>query len=567
MPEDKRVTEKQKIERQDYKAIFHLLKQGKAGGNGMKINLRLEPRGNSRSVILEKETTIESLYRKYEEELPYTILAAKVDNKIEDLNFVLQKDCDVELLDMRTQAANLIYQNSLCLIYLKAIDDVLGNVEVDIENALNKGLFTEIKTGGKITAKEIHQIEKRMRELVEADIPFVKEEVTEKEAGEIFLKNGQPEKFDILLEEKDSRKRRRIPFYSLNGYRDFFYGLMTPSTGYIRYFQVMKYRRGVLLRFPHPSAPDRIPEYVDEKMLYKTFGEQSLSLIHILTTDWHWSPYGTIAGEIGRSIETFRLFNEKRAFNGEDFRQKTEALLKQQDRLVIILNTPAHNPTGYSLTLEDWNQVAEVLNHVPQDKKITLLVDMAYLDFAGEGEKYREFFPVLDQLNSNILPVIAHSLSKAYTLYGMRCGAMICMAKSQEVAQEFKRVCEYSSRGSWSNCCRAPQVILTKIYEDPALLERVHQERAGFRDMLLRRGKAFEKAAEQAGLEVVPFDAGFFISVPCDDPDRVSAELEKEGIFTVPLAKGIRVSVASISEERCRMLPERILEAIRACEK
>ena len=104
-------------------------------GNGMKINLRLEPRGNSRSVILEKETTIESLYRKYEEELPYTILAAKVDNKIEDLNFVLQKDCDVELLDMRTQAANLIYQNSLCLIYLKAIDDVLGNVEVDIENA------------------------------------------------------------------------------------------------------------------------------------------------------------------------------------------------------------------------------------------------------------------------------------------------------------------------------------------------------------------------------------------------------------------------------------------------
>ena len=287
----------------------------------------------------------------------------------------------------------------------------------------------------------------------------------------------------------------------------------------------------------------------------------------VLTTDWHWSPYGTIAGEIGRSIETFRLFNEKRAFNGEDFRQKTEALLKQQDRLVIILNTPAHNPTGYSLTLEDWNQVAEVLNHVPQDKKITLLVDMAYLDFAGEGEKYREFFPVLDQLNSNILPVIAHSLSKAYTLYGMRCGAMICMAKSQEVAQEFKRVCEYSSRGSWSNCCRAPQVILTKIYEDPALLERVHQERAGFRDMLLRRGKAFEKAAEQAGLEVVPFDAGFFISVPCDDPDRVSAELEKEGIFTVPLAKGIRVSVASISEERCRMLPERILEAIRACEK
>ena len=345
MPEDKRVTEKQKIERQDYKAIFHLLKQGKAGGNGMKINLRLEPRGNSRSVILEKETTIESLYRKYEEELPYTILAAKVDNKIEDLNFVLQKDCDVELLDMRTQAANLIYQNSLCLIYLKAIDDVLGNVEVDIENALNKGLFTEIKTGGKITAKEIHQIEKRMRELVEADIPFVKEEVTEKEAGEIFLKNGQPEKFDILLEEKDSRKRRRIPFYSLNGYRDFFYGLMTPSTGYIRYFQVMKYRRGVLLRFPHPSAPDRIPEYVDEKMLYKTFGEQS-----------RWGKLMKISyvSDLNKKIDTGEykeLIQLSEALHERKIVEIADMITRQKKRIVLIAGPSSSGKTTFARRL------------------------------------------------------------------------------------------------------------------------------------------------------------------------------------------------------------------------
>ena len=284
----------------------------------------------------------------------------------------------------------------------------------------------------------------------------------------------------------------------------------------------------------------------------------------ILVTDWHWSPYNTIAGEIGRGVETFRLFNDQKQFNGEDFRQKVEGLLAKQERLVIILNTPAHNPTGYSLTMEDWEQVAETLENIPAAKKVTLLVDVAYLDFAGDGEKYREFLPVLDRMSSHILPVIAYSLSKSYTLYGMRCGAMICMAKSEAVAQEFKRVCEYSSRGTWSNCCRAPQVILTKIYEDPALLAKVHQERAGFRDMLLRRGKAFETAAEEVGLEIVPFDAGFFTSVPCSDPDGVSGKLEEEGIFTVPLAKGVRVSVASISEEKCRMLPAKILEAIRA---
>lgn len=82
--------------------------------------------------------------------------------------------------------------------------------------------------------------------------------------------------------------------------------------------------------------------------------------------------------------------------------------------------------------------------------------------------------------------------------------------------------------------------------------------------MLLRRGKAFEKAAAECGLEMVPFDAGFFASIPCSNPDKVSARLEKEGIFLVPLAKGLRVSIASVSEQVCCMLPSRILAAMKA---
>ena len=65
------------------------------------------------------------------------------------------------------------------------------------------------------------------------------------------------------------------------------------------------------------------------------------------------------------------------------------------------------------------------------------------------------------------------------------------------------------------------------------------------------RGKAFEAALAEEGVQSVPFDAGFFASIASDDPDAVSMELEKEGIFTVPLAKGVRVSVASISKEKC----------------
>ena len=80
--------------------------------------------------------------------------------------------------------------------------------------------------------------------------------------------------------------------------------------------------------------------------------------------------------------------------------------------------------------------------------------------------------------------------------------------------------------------------------------------------MLLARGHGFEEEAAKVGLEIVPFDAGFFVSIPCDNPDAVCAKLEKEGVFLIPMGKGIRVSVASISEAACRKLPAMIKAAM-----
>lgn len=283
----------------------------------------------------------------------------------------------------------------------------------------------------------------------------------------------------------------------------------------------------------------------------------------VLTSDWHWAPYRTIAEEIGRSIDTFPLFTQDGKFDLDGFADGVRRLLAEQDHLVIILNTPAHNPTGYALTMEDWRGVIRILTaETTPDKSVALLVDVAYIDFAGDEEAYRAFLPLLEELPENVLPVMAYSMSKTFTLYGMRCGAMICMAKTAELAEEFKRVCEFSARGSWSNCARAGQSVIARIFADEALLAEVTEERRKIRELLLARGRAFEEEAARVGLETVPFDAGFFISIPCENPDEVSAKLEKEGIFLVPLAKGLRMSVASVSEERCRKIPAKIVEAM-----
>ncbi|MBQ4468310.1 MAG: aminotransferase class I/II-fold pyridoxal phosphate-dependent enzyme [Firmicutes bacterium] len=278
----------------------------------------------------------------------------------------------------------------------------------------------------------------------------------------------------------------------------------------------------------------------------------------VLVADWFWAPYRTIATEIGREIQTFKFFDEERKFNIEDFKANVLELLEAQDSLVIIINSPAHNPTGYSLSVADWRNIKAIFEKTPQNKHVALFCDVAYIDFAGDEEEYRQFLPVLDEMPENVLPVIGYSASKTFTMYGMRCGAMICIAKTPAIAVEFKSACEFSSRGSWSNCNRAPQTVIAKIFADPELKKMVDDERAEYRDMLIRRGRAFEAAAKECGLEMVPFDAGFFASMPMPNPDEVAAELEKENIFLVPLAKGIRASVASMSEENCKMVPARI---------
>ena len=308
----------------------------------MKIQLKKDPRGSFEEITVEKGTTIEAICQKYAQELPYRILLARVNYKYESLTYELHRECRVELLDMRTQAANLVYQNSLSLMYLKAVEDVLGPVEVDIENALNKGLYTEIKSETPVTAKEVKAIQERMEELAAADLPFIPEGLSKEEAIELFTRTGREDKIALLGENP---KTKKVRFYSLDGHRDFFYGQMVPSTGYIALFQIMKYRRGVLVRFPHPSDPNRIPNYVDEKVLYKTFGEQS-----------RWGKLMGIdyAFDLNRKIEEGKfkeLIQLSEALHERRIVEIADMITRQKKRIILIAGPSSSGKTTFAQRL------------------------------------------------------------------------------------------------------------------------------------------------------------------------------------------------------------------------
>ena len=287
----------------------------------------------------------------------------------------------------------------------------------------------------------------------------------------------------------------------------------------------------------------------------------------ILTSDWYWGPYSVLCKEALRKLDTYQLFDEQQNFNIKAFELKVNDLLKKQDSLVIIINTPAHNPTGFSLTDDDWTKVLDVCKSEAKDstKKITILVDIAYIDYAGEKNETRRFLKQFSNLPANILGILAFSMSKGYTMYGQRTGAMIGISSSKEISKEFADIRQYTSRATWSNVNRGAMQLLATIYNDKQLLSQFEKERDGFYELIKERANIFMAEAKECGLNMLPYRAGFFISIPSSDSDAVCNKLHDDLIYAVPLAAGVRIAVCAVPSRKIKGMAEKTLKAMRNC--
>lgn len=287
----------------------------------------------------------------------------------------------------------------------------------------------------------------------------------------------------------------------------------------------------------------------------------------ILTSDWYWGPYSVLCKEALRKLDTYQLFDEQQNFNIKAFELKVNDLLKKQDSLVIIINTPAHNPTGFSLTDDDWTKVLDVCKSEAKDstKKITILVDIAYIDYAGEKNETRRFLKQFSNLPANILGILAFSMSKGYTMYGQRTGAMIGISSSKEISKEFADINQYTSRATWSNINRGAMQLLATIYNDKQLLSQFEKERDGFYELIKERANIFMTEAKECGLNMLPYRAGFFISIPSSDSDAVCNKLHDDLIYAVPLAAGVRIAVCAVPSRKIKGMAEKTLKAMKNC--
>ena len=274
-----------------------------------------------------------------------------------------------------------------------------------------------------------------------------------------------------------------------------------------------------------------------------------------------WGSYNLMAQMNNLQVETYSLF-EGDHFNVDSFKRTCQAVMAKQNKLVVVINDPCHNPTGYSLTREEWNEVIAFLNECSQTHSVVLLNDIAYIDYAYGQKQAKEYFSVFDQISENIVVVVAFSLSKSMTSYGLRCGAAIIMGQKEEAVQELKIVFEKDARATWSNINNGAMATFVDVMDHH--LEAYDHERLHYVSLLKERSDIFVKEAEEVGLKHYPYKEGFFVTLSMDNQtrDKYHEALMKNHIYTVKVNLGIRVAVCSLSVEKIKGLAKKMKEIL-----
>lgn len=284
-----------------------------------------------------------------------------------------------------------------------------------------------------------------------------------------------------------------------------------------------------------------------------------------ITTDWCWGAYRQICEDNQREFVTFPLFTEDFTFNIEAMKATVLEAAATQENILVVLNTPGNNPTGYTIPDKDWDVILDFFKElVAQGKnKVIIGIDVAYIDYSGPKQEVRKFFKKFGNLPAEILTVVCYSLSKGFTLYGQRVGCMVGITSSEEVNQEFFDVNQMTSRGTWSNICRPAMRAMANIVQEPEKLKRHEEERGEYAHLVEERAAILEKEGAELGLPLLPYNGGFFMTVLSTDSHAVVEELKKEHVYLIPLAKGVRIAVCSIPKRQITGLAARIHAAMK----
>ena len=206
--------------------------------------------------------TISQLLEKEIETSQQTIIAAKFNNEYKNLEYVIKEEGKVELIEVGSKEGIKVYIRTLTFIVWKAFEKLCPGQKMNVNYQLSNAMFYDIEKMD-VTDEFVKQLEEEMHKIVKQNLPIKQVVMNRKEAEEFYLKNDTSKgRLQMNLEENDE-----IYMYFCEDYFNYCYGTLANRTGCVNVFEVVKYNKGFLVRYPNQKNPEKIPEMVETKKL------------------------------------------------------------------------------------------------------------------------------------------------------------------------------------------------------------------------------------------------------------------------------------------------------------
>ena len=208
------------------------------------------------------------------------IIASKCNNEIKSLDFVVKDGDNIELIDITDKDGMRIYVRGILYIMAMAFNRLYPDAFLSVNYQLSNAMFCEV-TNMNVTESMLQKVKTEMKNIIDQDFPIKKVIMDKKEAEEFYAKENTV-RGRLQVENKE---KNTVSLYFCEEYYNYFYGVMPISTGYIKLFDIKKYRDGFIVRYPSRNNPGELGEFKETKKLQSTLDEYDdiNRLMHIST--------------------------------------------------------------------------------------------------------------------------------------------------------------------------------------------------------------------------------------------------------------------------------------------
>ena len=301
-------------------------------------------------------TTLSDLAKQVQLPQEPIILLAYMDGKLRELFTPMTKDCHVRFVTLKEQAGYMAYKRTATLMFLKACEDLLGTgatTKIALDYSIGNSIFCDFLEDRVIDEAFARSIQKRMEELAKANLPITKRSLDTDQAAKYFDRIGFKGKKELF----QFRRESKMNIYSLDGYDNYFYGYMAPSTGYISAFLVSAYQHGVVLQIPKRKQTEEIVPFTPQPKLF-----------HVMQRSREWTKtmgvdtVGALNDEITHgNIKHLILLQE--GLQEKLLADIADEIVSKNKRIILIAGPSSSGKTTFSHRLSIQLQIAGLTPH------------------------------------------------------------------------------------------------------------------------------------------------------------------------------------------------------------